>query len=61
VFVAAAGVCGVLILLWFFPKAQVGAIPFEKPDAKLAAEGEVRKTLAQMIAGIAFLATFYVS
>lgn len=55
------GVAGILMLLWFFPKTQVNKIPFEKPEQRFAAEADSRKTLAQAIGGVAFLATFYVS
>jgi hypothetical protein len=61
VVIVTTGVTGILILLWFFPKSQVEGVTFDESDKRFTAEGEARKTLATVVGGMAFLATFYVS
>lgn len=60
---AAAVAVGVflILLLWLFPKWQVRSIEDTdlKPEERFDRESEARKTLSQILGGLAFLIGFY--
>ena len=58
---AALASIGICIVLWLVPKLQSSTIGEDGSKDRFDSENEARKSLAQLIGGIAFLATFYVT
>jgi uncharacterized protein YjbI with pentapeptide repeats len=60
-FLVLLGCVGICLLLWFAPKLQAARAGLAGPKDRFDSENEARKGLAQLLGGIAFLATFYVT
>jgi uncharacterized protein YjbI with pentapeptide repeats len=56
--IASIGIC---LILWLVPKLQLARIEFDGSKDRFDRENEARKSLAQLLGGLAFLATFYVT
>jgi uncharacterized protein YjbI with pentapeptide repeats len=59
--ITATASIGIGLVLWFVPKLQLTGITFDKSQDRFDSENEARKSLAQLLGGMAFLATFYVT
>jgi uncharacterized protein YjbI with pentapeptide repeats len=61
VFLIAFALAGVALVLWLVPKLQISGVSTLGSKERFDSESDARKSLAQLIGGLAFLATFYVT